>query len=113
MFTDPGKSIADRKALKEQYGALFNRISSALFEADPIGINFESNTDEYDPEAGTIIPRLKGAASVHDVEVIIHEEFCRWFSSEDAGPIEKYSAVASEVWEVWCEFKKLHASTPR
>lgn len=109
MHIDPTKSIAERKALKEQYGALFDRISSALFEADPVGINFETNTDEYDPEVGTIIPRLKHAASAHDVEAIIHEEFCRWFSLEDAGPKKQYRLVATRVWEFWCEFKQPHA----
>jgi hypothetical protein len=108
MSTDPVKSAADRKVLKEKYGVLFGRISAALFEADPMGINFESNTDEYDPEAGTIIPRLKEAASANDVEAIVHEEFCRWFSLEDVGTKERYRSVASRIWELWCEFKSLH-----
>jgi hypothetical protein len=57
-------------------------VSAVLFEIDPMGINFESNTDEYEPEAGTIIPRLGQASTVQDVEALIHEEFCHWFGAE-------------------------------
>ncbi len=106
MTTDPAIIKADRKRLKQQYGELFDSISATLFEADPIGINFDSNTDEYEPEVGTILPRLKSAASADDVETIIHEEFCRWFSPEDAGTRERYQSVAARVWELWCEFKR-------
>jgi len=52
---------AERDALKRQYGKLFAAISEVLFEADPVGINFEINTAEYKPEVGTIIPRLSSA----------------------------------------------------
>lgn len=95
---------AEREALKRKYGALFDTIAAALFEADPIGVNFESNTDEYEPEAGTILPRLKGARSAEDVETIVHQEFCRWFGS--AGPKEKYVAVSAVIWEAWRVFSE-------
>ena len=51
---------AERDALKRQYGKLFAAMSEALFEADPLGINFEINTDEYEPEVETnhSTPRL-------------------------------------------------------
>jgi hypothetical protein len=34
-----------------------------LFKAGPAGINFEINTDEYDPQVATIIVRLSSAQS--------------------------------------------------
>ncbi len=95
---------AERDAIKREYGPLFASISAALFEADPIGINFEENTDEYDPEAGTIIPRLGSATSADDVQTIVHEEFSRWFSPVDAGPRDKYAAVSAEIWKRWRAF---------
>ena len=98
--------ISERKALKKQYGVLYDYVAAALFEDDPIGINFEENTDEYEPEAGTIIPRLAHAHSAQDVLTIVHEEFCHWFGAEDAGPIQKYNSVASKIWELWLEFKQ-------
>lgn len=90
----------ERKALKRQYGTLFASISEALFRADPAGISFEFNTDEYDPKTGTIIVHLSSAQSAEDVQAIVYEEFCRWFSPIDVGPIGKYAAVAAEIWTV-------------
>ena len=96
----------EREALKRQYGKLFASISEALFKADPAGINFEINTDEYDPEVGTIIVRLSSAQSAEDVQAIIYEEFRRWFGPTAAEPREKYAAVAAEIWTLWFQFPR-------
>ena len=95
---------AKRDALKRQYGKLFAAISQALFEADPIGINFEINNDEYEPEVGTIIPRLSSAQSAEDVQTIVYEEFCSWFDPVDTGPRKKYAAVSAKIWMLWLEY---------
>ena len=51
------KAAADnRKALTGVYRQLLGEISAILFRHDPMRINFEVNTDEYDAEAGTILP---------------------------------------------------------
>ena len=97
----------ERDAIKREYGALFASISNALFEADPIGINFDDNTDEYDAETGTIIPRLGSAKSAEDVQAIVYEEFCRWFDPTTAGRREKYASVSTKIWELWCGFHPL------
>jgi hypothetical protein len=78
----------ERDAIKREYGTLFASISAALFEADPVGINFEINPDEYEPEVGTIIPRLGSAKSAADVQAIVYDEFCTWFGPS-AGPREQ------------------------
>lgn len=77
MASDQASIRRDRATLKEEYGAFFENVSAILFEADLVGINFETNTDEYEPEVGTILPRRSHAISVQDVELIVHEEFCR------------------------------------
>lgn len=96
----------ERDAIKREYSTLFASISDALFEADPVGINFEVNTDEYEPEKGTIIPRLGSAKSAEDVQAIVHEELCRWFDPITAGSREKYASVAAKIWELWCAFHR-------
>jgi hypothetical protein len=78
-------------------------LEALLFEADPIGINFEDNSDEYRPEAETIQLRRAEASSVADVRRIIHEEFVRWFDEQLAGPPERYEQLARRVWERWNE----------
>ena len=76
------------------------RVEALLFDDDPIGINFGRNLDEYRSEARTIVRRLAEAKSERDVNVIVHEEFVRWFGSEIAGSTDKYRSVASAIWRL-------------
>lgn len=91
----------ERQRLRREYGELYNEVQEILFRNDPIGINFEFNTDEYEPEVGTILPRLKEALSPEDLQNIIHQEFVRWFDADIAGPKAKYAKIAQEVWDVY------------
>jgi hypothetical protein len=69
-----------------------------------VGINFGANTDEYDREAGTILPRLRDAHSADDVQVLVYEEFCRWFDKANAGDIGRYEEVSDIIWAAWLRF---------
>jgi hypothetical protein len=109
MASDQASIRRDRTALKQKYRVLFEKVSSILFEADLVGINFATNTDEYEPEVGTILPRLCHAKSVQDVELIIHEEFCRWFGIEDSSSVSPYRGVAEQIWEEWNAFNQQQA----
>jgi len=80
---------------------LFTAVETLLFRTDPIGINFDDNTDEYAAETGTILPRLKKCKAPEDVMVVVHEEFVRWFGVETAGPVSKYWPIGFEIWELW------------
>ena len=99
--TGPVPTIAEKKKLKKAYGNLFEQVSRLLFEDDPIGINFVGNKDEYDTETSTILPRLKKCNSTEDVNIVVHEEFCRWFNEDMAGPKKRYSKVSREIWNMW------------
>jgi hypothetical protein len=79
---------------------LVDAVSQILFRADPAGINFETNTDEYEAEAETIVIGLPNAHRPEDVKALTHETFWQWFGP-DAGPIDRYAAVASEIWNLW------------
>lgn len=91
---------ADREQTLLGQENLLAGVETLLFHDDPIGINFESNTDEYRSEAQTIVLRLAEATSERDVAVIVHEEFVRWFDPQTAGPIERYRSVASAIWRL-------------
>lgn len=93
--------------LKQKYGEVFSAVSAALFEADPVGINFNSNTDEYEPEAGTIVPRLGLCNGPSDVQQVVYEEFLRWFSADTVGPRSQYESVSSAIWQIWEHFNGL------
>ena len=96
-----------RSAVKRKYKTLFDETSSLLFRLDPIGINFEDNTDEYDPEVGTILPRLSSCHSPLAVRRVVFEEFCRWFGPETAGDELGYNAIAEELWRLWSTHQDL------
>ncbi|MCL2310520.1 MAG: hypothetical protein FWC42_09705 [Proteobacteria bacterium] len=106
MSVEREEILKERAELRQRYGVLFEKVSAILFEADPMGINFVSNTDEYEPETSTIIPRLVQASSVWDVEVIVREEFCRWFGLDELGTREHFRPIAEKIWDAWETFNR-------
>ena len=93
--------LEERRQLKAEYRELFDSITALLFQHDPVGINFEVNPDEYQTETGTILPRLGTCESSADVLRVVHEEFCRWFGTDTAGSVERYSQIADDLWKLW------------
>ena len=91
----------EKKRFKAEYGELYFKVSEILFRHDPEGINFETNTDEYEPEVETILPRLKEASSATDLRRIIREEFIRWFGADEVGPESEFEEIAQEVWTAY------------
>lgn len=95
------RRTADRVARKRALVGRENRVEqleALLFKHDPIGINYEHNTDEYRPEAETITLRRSEAISESALLRVIHEEFVRWFGSSSAGSSSRYGEIASEYW---------------
>jgi hypothetical protein len=73
--------LESRRRLRTEYGELFDSLAALLYRHDPIGINFQDNTDEYELEAETIVPRLHSCRSADDVLQVVHGEFVRWFDA--------------------------------
>lgn len=92
--------------LKQQYGTMFDAIAALLFRHDPIGISSDNNPDEYEPEARTILPRLRNCHSADDTLRVVHEEFIRWFDEQTAGPLDLYTPIASEIWLLWEKYSR-------
>jgi len=95
------QTVDARRRLREEYGRMFDSIAALLFKHDPIGINFGNNTDEYESEAETILPRLRTCHSADDVCRVVYEEFVRWFDASNAGPQEHHIQIASDIWSLW------------
>ena len=89
---------AARSAVQATGPTFFAAVSKAMFEHDLIGINFTDNTDEYDAEAGTVIPRLAACRSTEDVSQVLLEEFQSWFGAETPGDLPAYRALAADIW---------------
>src|SRR5437867_1905235 len=87
-----------RSELRREYKVIYQEITLILFEEDPIGINFKTNTEEYEPEAGTILPRLRECGTADDVRRVVHDEFVRWFGADIAGSAEGYTSPAKKIW---------------
>ncbi len=104
MPTRREEIIAERMRLKTEFGELFHEVAALLFRHDPIRIKLENNTDEYEPETGTILPKLRSCSSADDVRKVVHREFCRWFNADIAGPEHHYDKIATEIWELWRRF---------
>lgn len=94
------------RRLKREYVVLVDAVSAAIDKADPIGLLAGgAPSDEYAPEIGTIVPRLKTANSADDVQRIIHEEFVRWFG-DIAGRLDAYGEVGVNVWGALQAFRE-------
>jgi hypothetical protein len=91
--------VSAKKDLKKAFLTLEREVTDVLNRADPIGLIAAScPDDEYSPEVGTILPRLKEADSVLDLQRIIHEEFTRWFGPDNAGPLANFAEAAQFIW---------------
>ena len=62
---------------------------------DPMGINFETNTDGYRAEAESIVIRLSDATNEADAKAIVYDEFTNWFGIDGAGPRSRYDEYAT------------------
>ncbi|MDN6021058.1 MAG: hypothetical protein L0I06_02760 [Acidipropionibacterium jensenii] len=77
------------------------RVSRILFDADPIGIAVEPHVDEYDSEADEIIDRLPDAQDAADTRSLVHQVFVTWFDDQIAGPEDRYTSIADQIWALW------------
>ena len=98
--------LEERRRLTAEYRELFDRIAALLFRRDPIRIGADAPADEYEPETGTILPRLRNCRSEDDARQVVHKEFVRWFGPDLAGPEESYGEISSEIWRLWCQYRQ-------
>ncbi len=92
----------NRRKLKQQNPAFFCQVAEILLKHDLMKIDYEVNPDEYEPEAGTIIPRLTECSGYLDARKMIYEEFIRWFY-DDVGSESEYTDAAKEIWNAWVD----------
>lgn len=92
---------SQRSEARRKHGALFDQVTGLLFRHDPVGINYDFNVDEYDVEAASILDRLPSCGSAGAAQLVVHEEFVRWFGPQIAGPSENYATVSHVLWNLW------------
>jgi hypothetical protein len=92
----------ERKRLRVEYAELFAGLTEILARSDLMGIaELGPRANAYEPEVGTILPRLRDATDAADVQRILHEEFVRWFDADILPPQAEFAAPAAEIWTLW------------
>lgn len=106
-FTDEDKEWARlgrerQERVRKEYGTFFTEIARILYEHDFLGLATAGcPEDEYELEAGTIIPRLHETNTRDELARIIKEKFTRWYSLKSLGPDEWFAEVAQDIWATW------------
>ena len=71
-------AMVRRRTSRMRYLKLHRGLAELRYRHDPVGLAAAgAPRDEYYPEVGTIIPRLKDALGPADVRHIVHQEFVR------------------------------------
>ncbi len=99
-----------RDRVKATYPQLFDEITAILVTYDPLGVMSDENSDEYEPETGTILPRLQHATSAAEVERIVQDEFLYWFGM--GGAEHDLRGAAHAIWVVWQQWQHRREVTP-
>jgi hypothetical protein len=99
--------ISRRRLFSRDLRPVRTTVARAIAKADPIQLlALGAPGDEYDGEVGVIVSQLQAARSEDDVCTIVHAEFVRRFGDEVAGPRERYSEPAREIWRVVSESRR-------
>ncbi len=80
---------------------LFAEVSAVLFRVDPMGLNYETNTDEYDPETREILARIGSVSDGDQLQMVLHQVFSMMFDPAMAGPLGHYREAAEQIWALW------------
>jgi hypothetical protein len=101
-YNPRNESIEDyKKRRREEYGELFDKVSTILFEHDPVELDYETNIDEYEPEARRIMPLIKQADDVNHLATLLRNVFVQMFEGDDIDRKEGvYLQIAAKIWEL-------------
>jgi hypothetical protein len=92
------KRQRESEKLKDKYGSLFHAVSKLLFTSDPLGVNFENNIDEYDPEAERILSQIHTYKNEDELQRMIYGIFHSTNSALDN--------IAKELWHQWLAYSE-------
>jgi len=87
---------------KQQYEMLVQELNQLLRQFNQIGlIALGSPDDEYEAEAGTILPRIRTTKDEEEMTRTVYEEFAHWFGDQSTtGPESSYAALGKAVWQL-------------
>lgn len=89
---------------KDKYNLLINELQKIFNKCDPIGIYYEENNDEYDPEIQSILTKIKIGMDKSQLYELIYREFVYWFDKETVGEKKDYDSLTEEVYKILKKF---------
>ncbi|WP_420378768.1 hypothetical protein [Gilvibacter sp.] len=89
---------SDLRTVVARFGDKLKELIKIINRHDPMDlIAIGCPSDEYLPEARTLIVQLDERQTEREIQTLVHNEFKHWFSSESAGSIEKYHGLAKDI----------------
>jgi len=75
-----------------------------------MGIDLGENLREYEPEAATILPRLRECGTADEAHAVVYEELDRWFGP-DIGDRQRYRRTSERIWQAWLDTGEVRAAS--
>ena len=96
----PTRELRTLTAMKRDYARLFQEVRAILNRYDLMRlIDLGAPDDEYEPEVGRILPRLRQAGDATDVAAIIQDVFMKQFEERQDGA--EVAAAAEDIWAIY------------
>ena len=79
----------------------YNKLKEIINRHDPVGLlELDAPQNEYDPEIGTLLPRIKKATTEDEIAKIVVEEFTKWFGKEIfKGKEDVVTNIAKDIYQ--------------
>lgn len=89
------------RMLQKEYGKFYRDVSDIVFRHNPIELDGNRNTGEYDPEVDVLLSRIREAENLNALQELLFEVFLADFGEESCGGRERYNIAASEIWKAY------------
>ena len=105
MQPETGDRLQHRM-LQKEYGNFYRTVSDILFRHNPMELDGNHNTGDYDPEIDILLSRIQEAEHLAALQELLWEIFRTDFGAEICGSRERYEVAASEIWNAYQRHRK-------
>jgi hypothetical protein len=89
------------RMLQKEYGNFYRAVSDIVFRHNPMELDGNHNTGDYDPEVDVLLSRIREAENLSALQELLFEVFLADFGEENCGSRERYDVAASEIWKAY------------
>ena len=87
--------------LQKEYGRFYRGVSDILFRHNPMELDGNRNTGQYDPEVDLLLSRIREAEDLNTLGALLFEVFLTDFGEENCGSRERFDVAAAEIWKAY------------